>query len=34
MLLLGRVLGGVSTALLLSTLEAWMVFEHNSEGGK
>lgn len=28
-LLLGRILSGVATALLTSTFEAWMVFEHN-----
>mmetsp|Transcript_8659 Transcript_8659/g.22393 ORF Transcript_8659/g.22393 Transcript_8659/m.22393 type:complete len:450 (+) Transcript_8659:55-1404(+) len=32
LLMLGRVLGGVSTALLTSTFEAWMVSEHNRLG--
>ena len=32
LLMLGRFLGGVSTALLLSTFEAWMVAEHNRKG--
>lgn len=31
-LLLGRALSGVSTSLLLSTFETWMVFEHNRHG--
>eukprot|EP00040_Diaphanoeca_grandis_P027607 m.157380 g.157380 ORF g.157380 m.157380 type:complete len:466 (-) comp31053_c0_seq2:208-1605(-) len=31
-LIMGRFLGGISTALLLSTFEAWMVFEHNRHG--
>ncbi|KAI9102020.1 hypothetical protein DFS34DRAFT_577782 [Phlyctochytrium arcticum] len=31
-LLLGRVLGGVSTSLLFSVFEAWMVSEHLSRG--
>ena len=28
-LMLGRVLGGVSTSILYSAFEAWMVHEHN-----
>eukprot|EP00039_Didymoeca_costata_P022169 m.3924 g.3924 ORF g.3924 m.3924 type:complete len:466 (+) comp2851_c0_seq1:434-1831(+) len=32
LLLCGRVLGGLSTALLLSTFESWMIFEHNKAG--
>eukprot|EP00039_Didymoeca_costata_P026037 m.14768 g.14768 ORF g.14768 m.14768 type:complete len:433 (+) comp5200_c0_seq1:117-1415(+) len=31
-LLIGRFLGGVSTSLLFSVFEAWMVSEHNSRG--
>ena len=31
-LLLGRILGGLSTCLLFSTFESWMVFEHNKAG--
>ena len=31
-LALGRVLGGISTSLLFSSFEAWMVFEHNKQG--
>lgn len=33
-LLLGRLTGGVSTSLLFSVFEAWMVSEHNSRGFK
>lgn len=32
-LLLGRVLGGISTALLFTAFEAWMVTEHKKRGG-
>ena len=32
LLLLGRVLGGVSTSLLFSAFEAWMVTEHRARG--
>ena len=28
-LLLGRLLGGVSTSLLFSVFESWMVYEHH-----
>lgn len=31
-LMIGRLLGGASTALLLSTFEAWMISEHNRLG--
>jgi MFS family permease len=31
-LMLGRVLGGISTSLLFSVFEAWLVSEHNSRG--
>jgi MFS transporter, MFS domain-containing protein family, molybdate-anion transporter len=31
-LLLGRVLGGVSTSLLFSAFESWMVTEHRARG--
>eukprot|EP01132_Coremiostelium_polycephalum_P007760 gene7760-9550_t len=31
-LLFGRVLGGISTSLLFSVFETWMVSEHNSRG--
>lgn len=31
-LILGRMLGGVSTTLLYSVFEAWMVHEHSSQG--
>ena len=32
LLMLGRVLGGVSTSLLFSAFEAWMVTEHRRRG--
>ena len=32
LLLLGRILGGVSTSLLFSAFEAWMVTEHRKRG--
>eukprot|EP01133_Synstelium_polycarpum_P019065 gene19065-22830_t len=32
MLLAGRILGGISTSLLFSVLESWMVAEHNNRG--
>lgn len=32
LLLCGRVFGGLSTALLMSTFESWMIFEHNKAG--
>ncbi|EDQ87767.1 uncharacterized protein MONBRDRAFT_26888 [Monosiga brevicollis MX1] len=32
LLLLGRMLGGASTSLLLSTFESWMIAQHNKEG--
>ena len=32
LLLLGRVLGGISTSLLFSTFESWMVSEHRKRG--
>ncbi|PRP86026.1 hypothetical protein PROFUN_05797 [Planoprotostelium fungivorum] len=31
-LMLGRILGGISTSLLFSVLEAWMVAEHHKRG--
>jgi MFS family permease len=31
-LLLGRLLGGISTSLLFTVFEAWMVSQHNSRG--
>jgi len=31
-LLFGRVLGGISTSLLFSCFEAWLIYEHNSKG--
>lgn len=31
-LLLGRVLGGISTSLLFSAFESWMVSEHRKKG--
>lgn len=31
-LLLGRVLGGISTSLLFSAFESWMVSEHRKQG--
>jgi len=31
-LLLGRVLSGISTSLLFSCFEAWLIYEHNSKG--
>lgn len=33
-LLLGRVLGGISTSLLFSAFESWMVSEHRKQGEK
>ena len=30
--MLGRILGGISTSLLFSTFESWMIFEHNKTG--
>lgn len=32
LLLVGRVLGGISTSLLFSTFESWMVSEHRKRG--
>lgn len=32
LLLLGRVLGGISTSLLFSAFESWMVSEHRKQG--
>ena len=32
LLLLGRVLGGISTSLLFSAFESWMVSEHRKRG--
>ena len=32
LLLLGRVLGGISTSLLFSAFESWMVAEHRKRG--
>lgn len=32
MLMMGRVMGGVSTSLLFSVFDAWMVSEHNARG--
>ena len=32
MLLTGRLLAGISTSLLFSVFEAWMVSEHKSKG--
>ena len=32
LLLLGRVLGGLSTSLLFSAFESWMVSEHRKRG--
>lgn len=34
LLLLGRVLGGISTSLLFSAFESWMVSEHRKQGEK
>ncbi|CAN0066184.1 unnamed protein product, partial [Hapterophycus canaliculatus] len=34
LLLLGRVLGGISTSLLFTAFESWMVSEHRKQGGK
>lgn len=31
-LLIGRVLGGISTSLLFSAFESWMVAEHRKRG--
>lgn len=31
-LLIGRVLGGLSTSLLFTTFESWMVSEHHKKG--
>lgn len=32
LLLVGRVLGGISTSLLFSAFESWMVTEHRARG--
>ncbi len=32
-LMLGRVLGGISTSMLFSTFEAWYVYEHTEHYG-
>lgn len=32
LLLLGRVLGGISTSLLFSAFESWMVSQHRKQG--
>ncbi|KAE9546604.1 hypothetical protein FO519_010184, partial [Halicephalobus sp. NKZ332] len=31
-LMLGRLLGGIATSILLSAFESWLVFEHNKRG--
>ena len=30
--MLGRMLGGVATSILLTAFESWMIFEHNRHG--